>query len=274
LKRVEEQALGEIQSYLEEHRQENMIVLSDLIGRHDQRPTRRNRLSLRGYREGDTIIAVLGTYEHGRAFPHWTDDTALEAILEDVRQQNMRWLMGVQRVVDPLLQRLTAQGYRIRYDEKDFLCYVDRAHLQLQENNAVRRATMDDLDEVTELRCRFEVEYFHTRRTNVSTSWCRDIARRYIHQGVYVAERAGEIISMVAVEAAALDVAQVGAVYTNERYRGQGLAKSVVSAICKELLGHKNQVTLTVRRDNTPALAAYRAIGFQRWCDYRMTRLS
>jgi predicted GNAT family acetyltransferase len=79
---------------------------------------------------------------------------------------------------------------------------------------------------------------------------------------------------MVLVEAAIPELSQIAAVYTIKGYRGRGLAKGVVSSICKDQLLDKPRVTLTVKTDNVPAFRVYRALGFRRWTDYRMSRFA
>ena len=54
-----------------------------------------------------------------------------------------------------------------------------------------------------------------------------------------------------------------GNVFTHRDMRGRGLAKAVTSAVTAELLETVDTVVLNVRVDNVPALAAYRALGYQ-----------
>jgi predicted GNAT family acetyltransferase len=79
---------------------------------------------------------------------------------------------------------------------------------------------------------------------------------------------------MVAVEASIPQLTHIGAVYTHRDFRGRGLAKGVVTAICQQHLRLKERVTLNVRVDNEIANRVYRALGFRVWGDYRMCRLS
>ncbi len=58
-------------------------------------------------------------------------------------------------------------------------------------------------------------------------------------------------------------LAAVGNVLTHRDHRGQGHAKRTTGAVTAELLRTCDQVVLNVRSDNPPALAAYRALGYQ-----------
>lgn len=55
----------------------------------------------------------------------------------------------------------------------------------------------------------------------------------------------------------------VGNVLTHVDFRGRGYATAVTGAVTAELLRTCDQVTLNVRSDNPPALAAYRRLGYR-----------
>jgi RimJ/RimL family protein N-acetyltransferase len=61
-----------------------------------------------------------------------------------------------------------------------------------------------------------------------------------------------------------LGIGIVGNVFTDREYRGLGLAKRVTSAVTADLLQRGCQeVTLTVDPENTPAVRAYRRLGYE-----------
>jgi ribosomal protein S18 acetylase RimI-like enzyme len=60
-----------------------------------------------------------------------------------------------------------------------------------------------------------------------------------------------------------MGLAAVGNVLTHREYRGRGFATIVTGAVTQDLLRFCDQVVLNVRVDNTPALGAYRALGYQ-----------
>jgi uncharacterized protein len=272
LQRVGHEALLDLQQYLQAHYHENILLLSDLHKAQGIHALGADALALVGYRVGGRVIAAQGFYRYGRWMPHSEDADALDAMIADMLPRHVRWIMGVRRVVDPLLRRLTPLGFQLGYDEHDYLSYVEQRTLFTYDVEGIRRATLDDLPAVANLRCAFEGEYFGVPEDRIDPGWCFAAAQRYIAAGTYVAERGGHVVAMVAVEASIPELTQIGAVYTQKAYRGNGLAKGVVSALCQEQLALKERVTLTVRTDNQPALAAYAALGFQRWDDYRMAR--
>lgn len=64
-------------------------------------------------------------------------------------------------------------------------------------------------------------------------------------------------------------VAAIGNVYTRRRWRGQGLASRLTSALVQELLrlGTKT-IALSVHQENQTAERVYQRLGFQRHCDF------
>jgi GNAT superfamily N-acetyltransferase len=95
------------------------------------------------------------------------------------------------------------------------------------------------------------------------TTW---LPAEAIVNGVYHGIRVGGRLVAAAgthVVSHAVRMGVVGNVMTHRDYRGRGYAKLVTSAVTQELLRSVDQVILNVRSDNPPALAAYRALGYQ-----------
>ncbi|MFO7917797.1 MAG: GNAT family N-acetyltransferase [Anaerolineae bacterium] len=274
LQRLGSEHIQEIKEYLHAHAQENILVLSDLMNPGDADRRWADPLSCIGYRIQDRVIAVQAFYRYGRWFPHYTDERALDLMMEDMIPKRVHWLLGVRRVVDPIVKRLKPMGLTLDYDEKDYLYYTDPETLRPHPLPGIRRATSRDVKAIAQMRSAFEGEYFDTPPARINPSWCTYIAERYVERGTFVAQRKGRVVSMAAIEATIPELSQIGAVYTRKGYRNRGLARGVVSALCEEELCHKERVTLTVKVDNEPALKAYGDLGFRHLADYRMGRFA
>ncbi len=276
IERIGKKALSEIEAYLWTRPHENIYLLSDIEATRQRAAPQAeaDTFALFGYRLDGRVIGAQAFYRYGRWFPQFESDVALDTMLRDMHSYRVRWILGVRRVVDPILERMAQTGRQLSHDELDWLCAVDQASLRPYRLEGVRRAAAHDVEQVAELRLHFEVEYFHTAPERVDRGWCRSAAEQYIASGAYLAEREGCVAAMVAVESRIEDLAQVGAVFTLPEYRGQGLAKGVVSALCEELLAQVGRVMLTVRVDNYPALSAYEALGFAKRDEYRMSRFA
>lgn len=62
-------------------------------------------------------------------------------------------------------------------------------------------------------------------------------------------------------------VAVVGNVFTHPAYRGRGFAETATSAVTEHLLQYCDHVVLTVDPKNTPAVMAYRRLGYREVCE-------
>jgi ribosomal protein S18 acetylase RimI-like enzyme len=95
------------------------------------------------------------------------------------------------------------------------------------------------------------------------TSW---LPADSIEQGVYYGVRlAGRLVAAAGTHVVSRDarLAVVGNVLTHRDYRNRGFAKVATGAVTQELLRYCDEVVLNVRSDNPPAIAAYRALGYQ-----------
>ncbi len=63
-------------------------------------------------------------------------------------------------------------------------------------------------------------------------------------------------------------VAAVGTTATHPAQRGQGQARAVIAALCKDMLGQVDHIGLNVKADNQPALRCYKSLGFERIASY------
>ena len=89
--------------------------------------------------------------------------------------------------------------------------------------------------------------------------------RRMLETGQYVGlRRADRLVAVAGVHvwSPVYRVSAIGNVTTDPAYRGQGLAQRVTAALCHRLRETTDVVTLNVKADNAPAVAAYRRIGF------------
>ncbi|WP_320068742.1 GNAT family N-acetyltransferase [Micromonospora sp. RTGN7] len=94
---------------------------------------------------------------------------------------------------------------------------------------------------------------------------------RMLDTGQYVGvRRAGLLVAVAGVHvySPTWRVAALGNVTTRVGYRGRGLARAAVAALCRRLVGRVDQVTLNVRADNVAAVRLYRGLGFTAVAEY------
>jgi RimJ/RimL family protein N-acetyltransferase len=94
-------------------------------------------------------------------------------------------------------------------------------------------------------------------------------ADHHIDEGLYYGAFEGNRLVSIAgthVISPSQGIAVVGNVFTHPRHRGKGYATVVTSAVTADLLQRCRQVVLTVDPENTPAVRAYRRLGYQEEC--------
>lgn len=117
---------------------------------------------------------------------------------------------------------------------------------------ATIRLTRADLEAVEELYGHWESTFFQPMLLETG-----------IYQGVYRGDRLVSIAG-THTKSARFRLGTIGGVFTHPRYRGRGLAKAVTAAVARCLVEEGIELlVLNVKRDNGPALAAYRALGFR-----------
>jgi predicted GNAT family acetyltransferase len=76
------------------------------------------------------------------------------------------------------------------------------------------------------------------------------------------------------IQVATNQISQIGGVYTNESCRGKGYCKALVGELCRRIHSVGKIPTLMVRKDNSPAVRAYQAVGFTYYDEYVIVKFS
>lgn len=130
-----------------------------------------------------------------------------------------------------------------------------------------RRATLDDLDRVTEW---FDV--FHSeadaqagRVPDEDTEPLRvGGARRWVEDGeVWLWDVDGQVVHLSGVRAPSYGVVRIGPVYTPPEQRGKGYAKALVADVARRVLDAGHRVCLYTDRGNPVSNHVYASIGFE-----------
>lgn len=166
-------------------------------------------------------------------------------VLREVIRPRTAYLAARSELLDAV-----AVAYRVAEGPPMVRMWVDRATFRPAPSDAVRLVPADvgDLNRLYDFGL---------------GSWLPSEA---VANGVYYGVRVnGHLVAAAGthVISRAMGLAAVGNVLTHRDYRGRGYAKIVTGAVTQDLLRFCDQVVLNVRMDNTPALAAYRALGYQ-----------
>ncbi|MFN8619435.1 MAG: GNAT family N-acetyltransferase [Chloroflexota bacterium] len=173
------------------------------------------------------------------------DPAGVSAILRDIIKPRAAYLAGDAGVLDA-----ASAHYRVEDGPPMVRMWVDRASFRPTPGGATRLVPND----IGELNRLYDLGL---------TSW---LPAESVSQGVYYGVRVnGRLVAAAGTHVISreLRLAAVGNVMTSRDHRNRGYAKVVTGAVTNELLRFCDEVVLNVRSDNPPALAAYRALGYQ-----------
>lgn len=150
----------------------------------------------------------------------------------------------------PAARPAVEAAYRFERVDRMYRMAVDGAAFEPGASRRVVRLGAEQLEDIIEL-------YGHVSRTYFTP---QRVARE-LYYGVY------EGATLVAAagthtRSPRSGIAAVGNVLTRVAFRGRGLATAVTSAVTEAALVEHRDVVLNVRRDNEPAAAVYRRLGY------------
>ncbi len=235
-----------IRAFLERDRLFSAYALCDL----DDREFSRTRWGIA--LERNEPVAIILEYAGVAPQPVFTlgDPDGIEAVLRELIRPRVAYLAMLGPAV-PAVARL----YRIDPGPQMVRMWVDRSTFRPHSGVTTRLLP----SEIGDLNRLYDLGF---------TSWLPAAA---IAEGVYYGVRVrGPLIAAAGTHVISRDarMAVVGNVLTHQDYRGRGHAKTTTSAVTQELLRTCDQVVLHVRADNPPAIAAYRALGYQEHCRF------
>ena len=201
---------------------------------------------------GGEPIAVVLQYAGYSPQPIFVlgENAGIEAILANVIKPRAAYVAS-----RPEHLAAIATSYRIESGPPMLRMWVDAAHFRPFPGE-VRRLLPVEIGDLNRL---YQMGF---------ASWLPASA---ITDGLYYGVRVGGRLVSAAgthVISPAARLAVVGNVMTQTDSRGRGYATAVTGAVTADLLRFCDQVVLNVRADNTPALAAYRRLGYQDYVSF------
>ncbi|MGP1458931.1 MAG: GNAT family N-acetyltransferase [Treponema sp.] len=127
-------------------------------------------------------------------------------------------------------------------------------------------------DRLFDLQKRYEIEEVLPERDVFSEDVCR-LHLKFVLRTQYVAAVLlldGALAAKAGTNALGFHAAQIGGVYVKPEFRRRGYAFCALYRVLKNVFTAKNVAVLFVKNANAPAIALYRALGFEKAGDYRI----
>jgi len=144
--------------------------------------------------------------------------------------------------------------------EVEYQMVVEPELLRRYEGRPVHRLTTDDLPEMDALARAAGLSVWHGSALELGPAY-----------GCFVEDR---LVAMAATHFATPEVIEIGHVATHPDHRRQGFASACTFALTRAAFKLAPRVFLMVLEHNTPALAAYKRLGFRMMERMHLTRFS
>lgn len=192
---------------------------------------------------------------------------------------NLYSIMGTHRDVRWLESRLAgvpeiAVDYHLMILRREGSSASRQASVEEQRppNLTLRPVAEADLPALFPLQKSYELEEVVLRPEHFRDQACYAHLKRTLkNQLTYLAEISGRVVAKAGTNARGRQCDQIGGVYTVEHFRNQGIGLALMEVLLKKIFLEKSSVTLFVKKNNLPAVALYRRLGFETADAYRIS---
>ena len=223
-----------------------------------------------GWFEDGSLRGVLPFYNLGSCIPHYESDEAIPHFAALMKEKSFAYLLGMDRVIKPLFRLFEGEREVVEYNDSSF--YMNRAFKPYISSE------LEFIDPCEAVKDEKVVDFIiHARLDGFHENVDQEEVVKMLNQvgpgeDKLVAVSAGRPVAYAVIQTNTATTSQIGAVFTLEEERGKGYCKAVVSELCRRIVSRDKIPTLFVRKNNTPAVKAYNALGFEHVDDYSLIR--
>jgi RimJ/RimL family protein N-acetyltransferase len=275
-----------VEAFLERHAESSMILRGNLRDAGIEDDGSRYAGTYAGaFDEHGELRAVVAHYTHGNIFLQADDLAALESATRcsvvEGSDRAVLGIIGTRKLVVHARDVLGLNDVPARFDSDEGLYALDLTRLQLpplasEPEIELRAITADDVELMVGWRKMYEMEGLGSKDDEKLDAHCRAMIELWLAQGfpILLTHR-GAPCAMTMFNARLPDMRQIGGVFTPSELRGRGYART---AVALSLIGARDEgvkrAILFTGEDNVAAIAAYRALGFERVGDFKLLLLA
>lgn len=263
--------LPAVNAYLERNYMETAFLSGNLAryGIENDRLSRRAG-DYYGFFSNNGLQGMLTFYNLGSVVPHFETTAAIQSFVILLRQRKFEVLVGMKKIVEPL--SLVLNQYKQIQDRDDSYYFVNYARKPFSLSAVHQIADVETLRQ--SLALNFVVEAYREgfkRRFNSELA-ARLIEDRGPEEAFIFLLVDGMPAAQAMIQVTTGRIGQIGGVYTSESNRGKGYCKALVAELCRRIHSLGKIPTLMVRKDNSPAIRAYQALGFTCYDEYLIVK--
>lgn len=253
-------------NYLEKHHIECTFLIGNVVnfGLENDKTTRRCG-DYFGFFEATSLKGIIAFYNLGSCIPHYEASEAVTHFSELIKARNINTLLGMEKIIKPLFDKIKAFKVLDEYSEDSY--YINEKFTPfVLDTVSFHDAKELPFEDTSKFVIEAMKEGFSTARTPEQIS--KTFGERSSEEDFIFLIQNGEIRAQANIQTTTNKISQIGAVFTLEKERGKGYCKASVSEVCRRIISRGKTPTLMVRKNNTPAVKAYQALGFRHYDDY------
>lgn len=216
-----------------------------------------------GYFENEELKGIIAFYNLGSVIPHFTSQGAISYIVELLNDRNFQTLLGVKRIVNPLLEQINRKIDKFN----DSFYLINKNPVEFYNKDLLFK-NQKEIDIKKAISFIIEAEKFGFESDVTEEYAINKINECNGDEELLFGLVNNEIVSQAFIQSTTENIAMIGGVYTSLYHRGKGYAKATVYELCKRIISKGKIPVLSVRKNNTPAYKAYLSIGFEYYDDY------
>ena len=224
-----------------------------------------------GYFQGNTLQGVIAFYNMGNCFTHYETFEAVPYFSQLMIMRRFSMLLGADRIIRPIFELIKHNKAVRGFEECSYHVNYELKPFKLDGADFIE-VSKDNSPEILGFVRDAYLYGFDAERTLEGTRLL--LSQKSEEEEFIILRSEGKLLAQACIQAVTLNTNQIGAVYTLMEERGKGYGKAVVSELCERINRRGKLPTLVVNKQNTPALNAYKALGFEERGDYLMIRLA
>ncbi|QCX34405.1 GNAT family N-acetyltransferase [Caloramator sp. E03] len=219
-----------------------------------------------GYFENGILKGIIPFYNLGSCIPHFESKNAIPHFIDLMKNNEFKFLLGMKKFIEPLyneLKSLKQSGnisdsyYFVNNNFKEFII----PEVEIKSFHEI------DLDCITDFIVETNIKGFGNMKYTKDEA-IKSLNQRSKDEDYLFLIKDNLIVAGANIQTSTDRISQIGAVYTLPEHRGRGYCKAVVSNLCSRIISKGKIPTLIVRKNNMPAVKAYKALGFEFYDEY------
>jgi ribosomal protein S18 acetylase RimI-like enzyme len=223
-----------------------------------------------GYFEGNALRGVIAFYNLGNCIPHYESAGAVPYFSQLMVMRKYSMVIGKDQIIRPLFEIIRKYKPLREFEECSYCVNSSFKPFKLEGAEFLEVSRNSDMDTLSFVRKAY-LRGFGAERTIEGTRLL--LSQKAEEEEFVILSMDNKLVAQACIQTFTDNTDQIGAVYTLEEERGKGYAKAVVSELCERIIRRGKLPTLIVNKQNTPALNAYKALGFEHRDDYLILRL-